>query len=76
MYRPICVRCGRGMLMFEVGVWALETTEKGEPYNVYSVDIWKCPECDYKVISGTGNPIHRTDERFDELVKEAKISWR
>ena len=60
MKAPVCVECGRIFKIFKNGVIAIEYIEKDckTPYKLYRVDLWKCPGCDWKILSGFGDPIY------------------
>lgn len=46
--------CSRIMRVKKNGITVEETTESGEPYRLWSADLWACPNCGIEVISGFG----------------------
>ena len=51
-----CAKCNRQMVLKNVGIDVIETfTEIQEPYQIWSADLWECPECGNQVAAGFGD---------------------
>ena len=46
--------CGRFMQPQKNGVTVEELLESGGPYKLWDADLWHCPECGTRVITGFG----------------------
>lgn len=65
----VCVECGREMNVEKNGVIVEETTEDQQPYKLWSADLYECPDCGRKVITGFAqHPLAMHHEtRYNEL---------
>ena len=66
-----CVKCNRKLVLKMVGIDVIFTlTESQEPYQVWSADMWECPECGMQVAGGFGDCARysRYSPRFAELM--------
>ena len=63
MPRPVCVNCRREMRCSKTGR-VLEMVSAGRPYQLWSVDEFKCPTCGMRVLAGYGRA--PMAEGFDE----------
>jgi hypothetical protein len=66
-----CPTCNRQLILKKVGINVIETfTGMQESYQVWSADLWQCPECDRQVIAGFGEQpsISNFDPGFAEYV--------
>ena len=66
-----CVNCERGYQRIELGIYLVEMfCDPPQPYKIWSADLWQCPGCNDKVVSGRGdNPlIHHFQDGFDEFL--------
>lgn len=62
--KPVCVECLVEMKPEKNGVYIELRTP--QPYQIWSGDMWKCPNCKRKVVSGYGRaPVA---EHFDETL--------
>lgn len=63
--KPICVHCCRYYQPKKTGVYFLENMpakagiepgqpEGWKPYRLWAGDLWECPGCDARLISGVG----------------------
>jgi hypothetical protein len=80
--KPICFPCHRYFKMVKSGFYFIEgmpfsgarvqpglsEPEKWKPYKLWSGDVWECPGCKAKIISGTG--LQPVDEHYKETFKE------
>jgi DNA-directed RNA polymerase subunit RPC12/RpoP len=76
MPKPVCVSCKTEFQLKKNGVVALETIGPvGDPYKIWSSDLWECPRCHSQILSGYGlNPLsHRGDPDFREYRKKVEI---
>jgi len=48
------VFCGRFLYPVRNSVTVEELTETGEPYKLWSADLWGCADCETRVIAGFG----------------------
>ena len=67
--KPICVGCQRFYRPKKTGYYFLEgmpknndtkpgKPEEWSPYKLWGGDLWECPGCGHRIISGTGmNPV-------------------
>ena len=72
-----CVNCERGYQRIENGIFLVEMfCSPPEPYKVWSADLWQCPNCKDKVVSGRGdNPLmHHFQDGFSEYLAELRAS--
>lgn len=46
--------CGRFMRPEKNGVTVEELMEDGAPYRLWDADLWACPECGARIVSGFG----------------------
>ncbi len=53
MPRPMCVPCAREMNCHQ-NSFIVHVTASGEPYQIWSSDAWRCPECKHMIVSGFG----------------------
>jgi hypothetical protein len=81
--RPVCVPCGRIMVVKKNGFAFIETmrvAEEQHPYKLWVGDLMECQSCGAEVISGVGdNPIaEHYQSSFVSLVAEfsAKLEVR
>lgn len=63
---PICVACGLSMRCHRNGQPVIVTSdkEKEQPYKLYFTDVYKCPDCGIKIVTGFSKPIERHEDRF------------
>ena len=70
-----CVNCERGYHLIENGVFLVEMfCNPPQPYKIWSADLWQCPGCKDRVVSGRGdNPLmHHFQEGFDVYLANLK----
>lgn len=76
--RPIfCARCLRDLRPEKNGVYLLEMAgDPPQPYALWHADLWTCPECKTRIISGYGgSPVRCSEgERFKTELKRARES--
>lgn len=53
---PICFECLSEMYMERMGIHVSNYPKDSIKVKAYSGDMWTCPVCGYKVISGYGQP--------------------
>ena len=51
----VCVPCKKEMERLRSGVIVEEHRENGEPYKIWSADLWTCPKCHHQCILGFGD---------------------
>ena len=76
MPKPVCISCGREFRVKKIGVRAQENIgANGEPYKIWSADIWECPKCLYQIISGYGSkPMSNVfDKDFKQIQETVEI---
>lgn len=49
----VCANCARVLRCEKNDVYVIEMADFG-PYKVWYADLWKCPKCDHKFITGFG----------------------
>ena len=49
----ICVECNRKMRVEKNGVVWEDLIPPDVPYKLYMADLWKCPGCDWQIITGS-----------------------
>jgi hypothetical protein len=54
---PICVKCKVIMKCHKNAQFVQDPTVGGFPSTVWSGDVWKCPGCSCKVVTGFGSAI-------------------
>ena len=55
MYRPVCVSCSKEMYPLKNGVDYIESmviNDVTEPYKIIQCDMFECPICGYRILSG------------------------
>lgn len=69
MSKMICVNCEMELKPKENGVLVAEMFQKdSQIYKLWEADLWSCPKCGHKIVSGFGyNPTH---EHFNSDIKE------
>ncbi len=78
MPRPVCVECGVEFKVKKNGVVVQENTgPNGEPYKIWSADLWECPKCSHQILFGYGfNPLyHNFDENFKKLQEIVEFTF-
>jgi hypothetical protein len=76
MPRPVCVKCHKEFRVEKNGVIAQENTgPDGNPYKIWSADLWECPGCHIQILSGYGlKPLKQYhDEDFEDYQKSVEI---
>lgn len=53
----ICAKDGRELRVAVNSVMSEELDGNGDPYKVFSGDLWACPTCGYELIITAPNPI-------------------
>ena len=79
IHRPVCNKCHCELRPETNGVGVLDMfrpsdSDKGEPYELFDADLWKCPKCGVEIIGGFGyNSIsaHYEDD-FQRMIKGYK----
>jgi len=76
--RPIhCVECERDLRPEKNGVFLVELANMGggpQPYAIWHADLWTCPQCKVKIISGyAAEPTYHHQEGFEGLLKLAQL---
>jgi hypothetical protein len=73
MATPICVACGLTMRCHKNGQPVLITADraKQKPYQFYMTDVYQCPGCKTKVVTGFSKPIESYDENFQREIAHA-----
>jgi len=76
MSKPVCVPCGREFKVIKNGTVAQENIgPNGEPYKIWSADLWECPVCHSQILSGFGNrplsQVHHQD--FKQIQETVEI---
>lgn len=62
---PVCVKCCLFMRCRKNGFLVRDPEAGGFSSTYWSGDLWQCPECDYKVVTGFGEQFYEKDlERF------------
>ena len=51
-YTPYLCGCGRFLRVKQNSVTVEEVTEDGQPYKLWSADLWACPACGVEIIAG------------------------
>ena len=54
MRAPICVKCEIEFRMQQSGI-AAELMAADMSYQLWSGDVWECPSCHFKIVSGFGH---------------------
>lgn len=75
MPKLVCINCEVEMKTEQNGVFVAEMfQDNAKIYKIWHADMWKCPLCDYEVISGFGfSPLaNHFDRDLEEWVKELK----
>jgi transposase-like protein len=54
IHRPVCKKCHVEFRPETNGVGVLDLNERGEPYELFDADLWKCPSCGFEVVGGFG----------------------
>ena len=68
-----CVGCGRAMRTDKNGAYIVVMDEEGRPYQVFSADIMRCPDCGQRVTAGYGDqPIISGIERMEKTLEYLK----
>ncbi len=70
MTAPVCFACQVRMVCAKTGI-DVELMASAEPYQVWNADLFECPACGFKVVSGFGKtPIaeHFQRERYERQV--------
>ena len=74
--KPVCVKCGRGMVPSKIGVEIVELYLVDQPYKIWPADILKCPECGIEVAwTDLSNPIAEAHTDADLHYEAAKINY-
>mgnify|MGYP001614674550 CR=1 FL=1 len=75
--KPICANCQVSFYKEKMGVVVVETFGSGPmPYKIWMADLWECPGCHARIVSGFGNnPIceHRQEDfkrQYADLVEK------
>ena len=68
-HMPVCVACRRELRPEKNGVAVLDTV-RGEGYELWAADKWKCPGCGIEVIGGFGHGpvVSHFDDHFSYSV--------
>jgi len=74
----VCVPCEKEMRRIKNGVVVEEHRENGEPYKIWSADLWACPACGHQCLLGFANrPIaHHHDDKYSEEQKNVQYHIR
>ena len=75
MPRPICVPCRREMTALDNGHIVHILQSSNEPYQIWSGDLWECPECGNQAVIGFGRaPVasHFEDD-FDKWLPQVDL---
>lgn len=54
-HRPVCVKCQCELHPEKNGVGVLDTDGRGNDYELFDADLWKCPKCGMEVVGGFGH---------------------
>ena len=56
--RPVCAKCGLEMDVWKNGIFVLYHDGNGDPYKLFSGDLWGCSSCQSTIVTGFGqNPV-------------------
>lgn len=72
---PICFECGLSMRCHRNGQPVIVTfdREKEQPYKLFYTDVYKCPGCDVRVVTGFSEPIEHHEAGFDSEVERVTM---
>lgn len=76
MPKPVCVPCKQEFKVKKNGVIVQENlSPSGNPYKIWSADLWECPKCHTQILSGYGlSPMaHQFNKDFDKLQENVEI---
>ena len=74
MKRPICVKCNLEFRSEESGVAVVELYLKDQKvYKLWAADLYKCPKCGTKIVSGFSNKPMLTSHNCTEEELRGKI---
>jgi len=61
MDKLVCVKCEKELKPYKSGAYLVEMFQSNsEIYKIWQCDIWQCPVCKVKIVSGYGgNPIRQ-----------------
>jgi len=75
MNAVFCVPCSRRMMPHRIGIDVLTYASTDRPYQLFSGDQLKCPECGaLSVLVAGGKPIEHFDSRFGGFVEAARAA--
>jgi hypothetical protein len=61
--KMICSQCEVELKPFKNGVSVIETEgNPPKPFRIYEADMWVCPMCGIKIVTGFGQPVSRSYE--------------
>ncbi|MBN1253956.1 MAG: hypothetical protein JXA50_01610 [Deltaproteobacteria bacterium] len=61
--KMICSQCQTALKPYKNGVTVIETEgTPPKPCRIFEADMWACPVCDIKIVTGFGQPIARSYE--------------
>lgn len=66
----VCPQCQKEMMCERVGVIVEEHREGGQPYKIWSADLYKCYECQKEIITAfSDRPLaqHFEEEEYERL---------
>lgn len=71
----ICADCGKTMKPERYGIIGIEMFDDGKrPYKIWQCDLYKCPSCGHKVLSGFGfsSITEHFQDDFNDVLKSIK----
>lgn len=82
MPKPVCLNCGKEMILDEIGaILIFMAFDPPAPYKAYNVDIHQCPQCKTRIVARyadvpfwqNGDPRDKLDINGDSiLIKEER----
>ena len=75
MPTPICFECGLSMRCHRNGQPVIVTSDpaKENPYKLYYTDVYKCPGCGVRVVTGFSRATEFHDPRFATEVERVVL---
>lgn len=71
---PVCVKCNQKMDCDKNGAIVMEIFQGDKPYKLWRTDMYKCPICGFKVITGWADKpmAEHFQDNFKRILKDYK----